>query len=242
MDAGYRRPELLRPHLQSRLTPRTTTGARCSAAIRPPGRSSTPFDTYRNLATHDDVRRRLPARLEPAASDPAARRRLVRRLGRRVRASRRRASVLRSSSPARSAASPARIPNGSGSSDLRYAWRDLEVGLALALRRLDGRQSRFFKTIDVTIPHKDYFDLDAGYTIDDGWFDGLTIRAGVENLTDEPPPIIPTWVECEHRPVAVRRARATLLRDIGAALLTARDRASNRRPLSLLTLPSVGIA
>ena len=30
---------------------------------------------------------------------------------------------------------------------------------------------------------------------DDGWFDGLTIRAGVENLTDELPPIFPAaWV------------------------------------------------
>ena len=26
--------------------------------------------------------------------------------------------------------------------DLRYAWRDLEVGLALAIRRLDGRHLR----------------------------------------------------------------------------------------------------
>ena len=55
--------------------------------------------------------------------------------------------------------------------DLRYGWRDLEVGLA--------------------VPHKNYFDLDASYTIEDSWFDGLTIRAGVENLTDEPPPVLP---------------------------------------------------
>ena len=34
--------------------------------------------------------------------------------------------------------------------------------------------------------------------IDDGWFDGLTIRAGVENLTDELPPIFPAAVDCEH--------------------------------------------
>ena len=48
---GDRRHELLRPRVQSRLTPPTTTGARCSAAIRPPGRSSTPSTRYRNLAT-----------------------------------------------------------------------------------------------------------------------------------------------------------------------------------------------
>ena len=52
----------------------------------------------------------------------------------------------------------------------------------------------------MTVPHKDYFDLDASYTIDDGWFDGLTIRAGVENLTDEPPPIFPNWVAANTDP------------------------------------------
>jgi outer membrane receptor protein involved in Fe transport len=75
--------------------------------------------------------------------------------------------------------------------DLRYAWRDLEVGLAWRYVDSTVDTSRFFKTIDVTVPHKDYFDLDASYTIDDGWFDELTIRAGIENLTDEPPPIYP---------------------------------------------------
>ena len=77
--------------------------------------------------------------------------------------------------------------------NLRYAWRDVDVGLAWRYVDSTVDNSRFFKTIDVTIPHKDYFDVDASYTIDDGWFDGLTIRAGVENLTDEPPPIIPFW-------------------------------------------------
>jgi iron complex outermembrane recepter protein len=75
--------------------------------------------------------------------------------------------------------------------NLRYAWRDVEIGLAWRYVDSTVDNSRFFKTIDVTIPHKDYFDIDASYTINDGWFDGLTIRAGVENLTDEPPPIIP---------------------------------------------------
>ena len=78
--------------------------------------------------------------------------------------------------------------------DLRYAWRDVDVGLAWRYVDSTVDNSRFFKTIDVTIPHKDYFDVDASYTIDDGWFDGLTIRAGVENLTDEPPPIYSAWL------------------------------------------------
>ena len=77
--------------------------------------------------------------------------------------------------------------------ELRYAIRNLEVGLAWRYVDSTVDPSRFFpfKTTDVTVPHRDYFDLDAGYTIDDGWFEGLTIRAGVQNLTDELPPIFP---------------------------------------------------
>ena len=76
--------------------------------------------------------------------------------------------------------------------DVRYAWRDLEVGLAWRYVHSTVDTSRFdFKTTDVTVPHKDYFDLDATYTIEDGWFGDLTFRIGVENLTDEPPPIYP---------------------------------------------------
>jgi outer membrane receptor protein involved in Fe transport len=47
---------------------------------------------------------------------------------------------------------------------------------------------------DYVVPHQDYFNLDVGYAIEDGWFDGLTVRAGVENLTDQDPPIFPSWV------------------------------------------------
>ncbi len=38
------------------------------------------------------------------------------------------------------------------------------------------------------------------YSVNDGWFDGLTIRAGVENLTDEPPPVFPNWVAANTDP------------------------------------------
>ncbi len=79
--------------------------------------------------------------------------------------------------------------------DLRYAWRELEVGLAWRYVDSTLDTSRFgdTKTSDVTVPQRDYFDLDASYAFGDGWLDGLTIRAGVENLTDEQPPIFPNW-------------------------------------------------
>jgi outer membrane receptor protein involved in Fe transport len=86
--------------------------------------------------------------------------------------------------------------------DLRYAWRDLEVGMAWRYVDSTVDTSRFdiFKTTDVTVPHRNYFDFDAGYTFEDGWFDGLTIRAGVENLTNEQPPIFPNWVAANTDP------------------------------------------
>ncbi len=76
--------------------------------------------------------------------------------------------------------------------NLRYTWRDLDVGLAWQYVDSTVDTSRFgSKTTDVTVPHRDYFDIDAGYSFEDGWLDGVTIRAGVENLTDEQPPIVP---------------------------------------------------
>jgi iron complex outermembrane recepter protein len=86
--------------------------------------------------------------------------------------------------------------------DLRYAWRDLEVGVAWRYVDSTVDTSRFdiFKTTDVAVPHRNYFDFDASYSIDDAWFDGLTIRAGVENLTDEQPPIFPNSVNANTDP------------------------------------------
>lgn len=76
--------------------------------------------------------------------------------------------------------------------DLRYAWHAVEVGLSWHYVDSTTDTSRFgFKETDFAVPHRDYFDLDASYAFDDGWFDGVTLRAGVQNLTDEQPPIFP---------------------------------------------------
>ena len=78
--------------------------------------------------------------------------------------------------------------------DLRYTWRELECGVAWRYVGSTIDNARFFETPDVVaVPHKDYFDIDAGYTFEEGWVHKLTIRAGIENLTDEQPPIIPNW-------------------------------------------------
>jgi outer membrane receptor protein involved in Fe transport len=54
--------------------------------------------------------------------------------------------------------------------------------------------------LDYPIPSHDYFDLFASYDFDAGALDGLTLRAGVENLTDEDPPLLPSPVQANTDP------------------------------------------
>ncbi len=58
----------------------------------------------------------------------------------------------------------------------------------------DGARAPFGELgdIDVTVPHRDYFDLDLSYRFEGGALGGTALRAGVENLTDEDPPIFPS--------------------------------------------------
>ena len=85
-------------------------------------------------------------------------------------------------------------PEWKSLTNLRYTWRDLDVGLTWQYVDSTVDTSRsLFKTTDYKVPHRDYFDIDAGYRFSGGWLDGVTIRAGVENLTDEQPPIFPQW-------------------------------------------------
>jgi len=77
---------------------------------------------------------------------------------------------------------------------LRYTLNDFDLGLGWQYVGSTVDTSRFFKSNDVAVPHKDYFDIDAGYSFHyGGWLDGVTLRAGIENLTDESPPIFPLW-------------------------------------------------
>jgi outer membrane receptor protein involved in Fe transport len=50
------------------------------------------------------------------------------------------------------------------------------------------------------VPARDYFDAFIGYGFDDGALAGLSLHAGVENLTDEQPPIFPSYVQANTDP------------------------------------------
>lgn len=53
---------------------------------------------------------------------------------------------------------------------------------------------------DFTVPGYDYFDVFASVAIGQGVLTGLTLRAGVENLTDEEPPIFPSAIAANTEP------------------------------------------
>ncbi len=50
------------------------------------------------------------------------------------------------------------------------------------------------------IPSVDYVDLSASYEFASGFLDGLRLGIGVENLTDEDPPIYPSFVQANTDP------------------------------------------
>ena len=73
---------------------------------------------------------------------------------------------------------------------LSYVWRDPTMGASshTSIRwptPMPIRRSHAFHT-------SIYFDLDAGYELSTGLLEGLELRVGIENLTDEEPPIFPS--------------------------------------------------
>jgi outer membrane receptor protein involved in Fe transport len=78
------------------------------------------------------------------------------------------------------------LPEWKWNLNLSYTWSALSLGGRW--RYIDGMRDREFE--DFTVPSFDYFDLFASYVIDEGVLSGLTLRAGIENLTDEDPPLV----------------------------------------------------
>lgn len=88
------------------------------------------------------------------------------------------------------------LPEWKWNLNLSYAWSSLTVGGRW--RYIDSMQDR--EEAEFTVPSRDYFDLYADYVVDQGMLDGLTLRAGVENVADEEPPIFPSWIAANTEP------------------------------------------
>jgi outer membrane receptor protein involved in Fe transport len=73
-----------------------------------------------------------------------------------------------------------------------YSWGGARVGLNW--RYIDGMLAPDVgdPSVDYPIPSYDYLDLYAGYEFNGGMLTGLSLSGGVENLTDEDPPLLPT--------------------------------------------------
>jgi outer membrane receptor protein involved in Fe transport len=50
------------------------------------------------------------------------------------------------------------------------------------------------------IPHYDYIDVGASYDFSYSLLDGLRLRVGIENATDEDPPIFPSYAQSNTDP------------------------------------------
>ena len=91
------------------------------------------------------------------------------------------------------------LPEWKSNLHLSYAWGDLTLGTTW--RYIDSMtDSNFDLDPQFKIPSVDYFDLDASYAITTGVLEGLRLGVGVENLTDEDPPIFPSFVQANTDP------------------------------------------
>lgn len=88
------------------------------------------------------------------------------------------------------------LPQWKSSLRLGYHWNAL--GVSVHWRYIDSM--RDVEESDFRVPHYDYFDLFATYDFESGSLDGLTLRLGVDNVTDEEPPVFPSWVQANTEP------------------------------------------
>jgi outer membrane receptor protein involved in Fe transport len=88
------------------------------------------------------------------------------------------------------------LPEWKALLNLTYTWQALSV--TARWQYIDGLIDT--DVPDFHVPSYDYFDLYASYEFEAGLFDGLTLRAGIDNLTDEDPPIYPSYVQANTDP------------------------------------------
>jgi len=88
------------------------------------------------------------------------------------------------------------LPEWKWNVNLSYSWSGLTVGGQW--RYVDGMHD--FEWPDYRVPSHDYLDLFASYEVGQGLLDGLTLRAGIENVADKDPPLLPSQVQANTDP------------------------------------------
>ena len=77
-----------------------------------------------------------------------------------------------------------------------YDWG--AAGLMLRWQHIDEMQDVEFREFDV--PARDYLSVGASYDVEAGGLKGLSLRAGIENLTNQAPPVFPSWQQANTDP------------------------------------------
>jgi len=93
----------------------------------------------------------------------------------------------------------ASLPEWKSNLHLSYSWRDLTMGASWRyIDSMNDSDSALDPAFEV--PQVDYLDLSADYEFASGFLDGLRIGIGVENVTDEDPPIFPSYIQANTDP------------------------------------------
>jgi iron complex outermembrane recepter protein len=79
---------------------------------------------------------------------------------------------------------------------LSYGWRGASV--TARTRYIDSMRDTAVP--EFRVPSRSYLDLYANYDFGAGWFDGLRLGLGIENVTDGDPPVFPSAVAANTDP------------------------------------------
>jgi len=88
------------------------------------------------------------------------------------------------------------IPRWRSLLGLRYDWKGF--GAYARWQHIDDMRDAEYR--DFRVPSRDYFDAGVSYAFEAGALQGLSLTLGLENLTDETPPLFPSYSQANTDP------------------------------------------
>lgn len=88
------------------------------------------------------------------------------------------------------------LPKWKSLLSVAYSWHALS--LVGRWNYVDGMRDATYPWFEV--PARNYLDVGATWAVDSGPFDGLSLQAGVDNLTDTDPPVFPSYSQANTDP------------------------------------------